>query len=309
MAIRWAIDAGEVVLAQRFIAAMWRFWQQDGRLVDGQEFADALFRMPGGDAPTRERMLAASAAGGIAYWHGRPEDSGAYYREELRIAQLIGDVAGEADATWNLGFDRYISSDLPGVLEMAERSQALYEQVGDKLGAARVKWSLITVVPGDHPNPKTRGALVALLERFEQNGDTWYACQTMMSLAWVDIEGGDFPSATRWFVRAFQTSHALRDVTGTTIAIPLAALMAIEADRPEDAARLMGASEHLCEVYGVKAPLGLRQLLHDSNPASISEVMLGKEHYAEAFAEGTLMSLDEAVALAVAIQEEKWGPG
>jgi non-specific serine/threonine protein kinase len=309
MAIRWAIDAGEVVLAQRFIAAMWRFWQQDGRLVDGQEFADALFRMPGGDAPTRERMLAASAAGGIAYWHGRPEDSGAYYREELRIAQLIGDVAGEADATWNLGFDRYISSDLPGVLEMAERSQALYEQVGDKLGAARVKWSLITVVPGDHPNPKTRGALVALLERFEQNGDTWYACQTMMSLAWVDIEGGDFSSATRWFVRAFQTSHALRDVTGTTIAIPLAALMAIEADRPEDAARLMGASEHLCEVYGVKAPLGLRQLLHDSNPASISEVMLGKEHYAEAFAEGTLMSLDEAVALAVAIQEEKWGPG
>jgi len=308
-AIRWSIDAGEVVLAQRFIAAMWRFWQQTGRLVDGQEFADALFRMPGGDAPTRERMLAASAAGGIAYWHGRPEDSGAYYREELRIAQLIGDVAGEADATWNLGFDRYISSDLPGVREMAERSQALYEQVGDELGAARVKWSLITVVPGDHPNPKARGALVALLERFEQNGDTWYACQTMMSLAWVDIEGGDFPSATRWFVRAFQTSHALRDVTGTTIAIPLAALMAVEAGRPEDAARLMGASEHLCELYGVKAPLGLRQLLHDSNPASISEVMLGKEQYAEAFAEGSQMTLDEAVALAVGIQEAKWGPG
>src|SRR4029079_16350281 len=76
MAIRWAIDAGEVVLAQRFIAAMWRFWQQDGRLVDGQEFADALFRMPGGDAPTRERMVAASAAGGVAYSPGRPGGSG-----------------------------------------------------------------------------------------------------------------------------------------------------------------------------------------------------------------------------------------
>ena len=37
--------------------------------------------------------------------------------------------------------------------------------------------------------------------------------------------------------------------------------------------------------------------------------MLGKEHYAEAFASGTQMTLDEAVALAVSIQEEKWGPG
>ena len=308
-AIRWSIDAGEVELAQRFITAMWRFWQQDGRLVDGQELADAVFRMPGAEAPTRARMMAASAAGGIAYWHGRPEDSVAYYTEELRIAQEIGDVAGEADATWNLGFDRFRRDDTPGLLALAERAQRLYEQVGDELGAARVAWSLITVVPGDHPNPKNRAGLVDLLARFERTGDTWYACQTMMSLAWVEIESGDFPAATKWFVRAFRTSHALRDVAGTTIAIPLAALMAIEAGRPEDAARLMGASEHLSELYGVKAPLGLRELLRNSNPASISEVMLGKEHYAEAFAEGTQMTLDEAVALAVSIQEEAWGPG
>ncbi len=288
---------------------MWRFWQQDGRLVDGKELADAVLRMPGGDAPTRERMLAASAAGGIAYWHGRPQDSVAYYREELRIAQQLGDIAGEADATWNLGFDRYLSDDLPGVVELSERAQRLYEQAGDELGAARVAWSVVTVASGDHPNPKNKTALLDVLARFEQRRDTWYACQTMLSLAWVEIESGDFPAATRWFVRAFQTSHALRDVTGTTIAIPLAALIAVEAGRPEDAARLMGAFEHLSELYGVKAPLGLRQLLHNSNPASISEVMLGKEHYAEAFAEGSQMTLDETVALAVGIQEEKWGAG
>ena len=308
-ALRWSIDAGEVELAQRFIAGLWRFWQQDGRLGDGKELSDAVFRMPGGEAPTRARMMASSAAGGIAYWHGRPEDSVEYYREELRIARSIGDVAGEADATWNLAFDRYISDDMPGVLELTDRARSLYEQLGDELGAARVAWSLVTVVPGDHPNPKSKAGLVDLLARFERNGDTWYACQTMMSLAWVEIAGGDFPAATRWFIRAFQTSHALRDVTGTTIAIPLASLIAIEAGRPEDAARLMGASEHLCEMYGVKAPLGLRELLRNSNPASISEVMLGKEHYAEAFAEGSQMTLDEAVALAVGIQEEAWGPG
>ena len=84
--------------------------------------------------------------------------------------------------------------------------------------------------------------------------------------------------------------------------------MAMEAGRPEDAARLMGASERLCELFGVKAPVGLRGPVRNSNPAAISEVMLGKEHYAEAFAAGTQMTLDEAVALAVGIQEERWGP-
>jgi predicted ATPase/class 3 adenylate cyclase len=306
-AIRWSIDAGEAELAQRFIAALWRFWQQDGRLVDGGELADAVLRIPGSDAPTRARMAAASAAGGIAYWHGRAKDSVAHYREELRIAELIGDIHGEADATWNLAFDRYISEDMPAVDELTERAHRLFEAVGDELGMTRVAWSAVTIASGTHPDPVSKAGLIDLLERFERLGDTWYACQTMMSLAWVEISAGDFPAATRWFVKAFETSHALRDVTGTTIAIPLAALMAIEAHRPEDAARLMGASEHLCELYGVKAPLGLRELLRDSNPASISAVMLGKEHYAEAFAAGRQMTLDDAVALAVSIQEATWG--
>ena len=308
-AIRWSTDAGEVELAQRFVAAMWRFWQQDGRLADGAELAETVLRMPGGDAPTRERMTAASAAGGIAYWGGRAQDSATYYREELRIAQQLGDIAGEAEATWNLGFDRFLDDDMTGVLDQTTRARRLYEEVGDELGVARVDWSVITVASGDHPDPGSKDRLIDLLDRFQRLGDTWYACQTMMSLAWVEIERGDFPAATRWFIRAFKDSYALRDVAGTTIAIPLAALMAIQAGRPEDSARLMGASQHLCELYGVKAPLGLRELLRNMNPATISEVMLGKEHYAEAFARGTQMSLDETVELTVRLQEETWGPG
>ncbi len=36
---------------------------------------------------------------------------------------------------------------------------------------------------------------------------------------------------------------------------------------------------------------------------------LGVERYAEAFARGRQMTLDEAVALTVRIQDEVWGPG
>ena len=308
-ALRWAIDSGEVQVAQRFIAAMWRFWQQTGRLVEATELAEATLRMPGADAPTAARLAAVTAAGGIAYWHGRPEDAIHHYGEQLRLAQQLGDVVAEADAAWNLSFEKYIADDIPAAWELFERARKLFEDLGDEQGAARAAWSAVTVQSGDHPNPDSRAALVALLERFERLGDTWYAGQTIMSLAWVDFAAGDVPGASRWFIRAFSMAHRLRDVTSTTIAIPLAALLATLAGRAEDAARLLGAHDHLQELYGVRAPMGLAQLLGPHDPEVYARAALGDDAYGEAFARGRQMSLDQAVALSVNVQEETWGPG
>lgn len=308
-AIRWSIDAGEVELALRFIAGMWRYWQQDGRLQDGAELAEAALRMPGADAPTAVRLAAVTAAGGIAYWHGRPEESADYYREELRLAQELGDVAAEADAAWNLSFEKYIAEDLPGATELFERARKLFEDLGDERGAARVAWSAITVQAGDHPNPESLGELVLQLERFERLGDTWFACQTMMSIAWVHLVADDMANASRWFTRALTTGHSLRDVTGTTIAIPLGALVAVVADRPREAAALLGAHEHFKELYGVEAPIGLQQLLGSNDPHVFARTALGDASYEAAFSSGRQMTLDQAVAMITTIQEETWGPG
>jgi non-specific serine/threonine protein kinase len=306
-ALHWSIDAGEVELAQRLVAGMWRFWQQDGRLEEATELAEAALRMPGSDAPTRARMAAVTAAGGIAYWHGRPEASAAYYREELLLARQLGDVAAEADAAWNLSFGEIIADDVPAAEELFERARQLFEDLGDERGAARVAWSAITVRSGDHPNPENVGELFKQLERFERLGDTWYSCQTMMSIAWVYLVADDMPESSRWFVRALTTSHSLRDVTGTTIAIPLSALLAVVAERHEDAAALLGAHEHFQELYGVKAPIGLIQLLGIKDPHVFARAAIGDEAYEAAFARGRQMTLDQAVALTVKIQEERWG--
>jgi predicted ATPase/class 3 adenylate cyclase len=308
-AIRWAIDVGEVELAQRFVAALWRFWQQDGRLVDATEFAEEVLTMAGSNVPTPARLAATAAAGNVAYWHGRPSDAIRHYQEELALARQLGDVVAEADAWWNLSFEKYIAGDAAGALDVAERAQRLYEQAGDERGAARLEWSRLAALSGEQPAPDTKAALLALLDRFERLGDVWFAGQTMMSIAWVTFETGDVPGASRWFIRAFSMAHAYRDVTSTTIAIPLGALIAVMAGRGEDAARLLGASAHLTELYGVKAPVGLGQLIDAADPSRSAEEMIGPERYAEAFASGARMSLDEAVALVVRVQDETWGPG
>jgi hypothetical protein len=254
-------------------------------------------------------MAAVTAAGGIAYWHGRPEDAIHHYGDQLRLAQQLGDVAAEADAAWNLSFEKFIAEDIPAATELFERARALFEELGDERGAARAAWSAVTVQSGHHPDPDSGSTLAALLGRFERLGDTWYAGQTMMSLAWVKFADGDIPDASRWFIRAFSMAHRLRDVTSTTIAIPLAALLANIAGRPTEAAVLLGAHDHLQELYGVRAPMGLRQLLGPYDPADMARAALGDEAYEAAFAGGRQMSLDQAVALAVQVQEEAWGAG
>jgi predicted ATPase/class 3 adenylate cyclase len=308
-AIRWSIDTAEAELALRFVAAMWRYWQQDGRLVEGTELAESALAMPGADAPTPTRLAALTAAGGIAYWHGRREDSFRHYKEELELAQRLGDVAYEADATWNLAFERFVTDDAGGARDMLQAALRLFERVGDELSAARVEWSYVTVVGGEHPSTSGLATLESLMERFERLGDTWYTFQNYMSIAWVHYMAGDVATASRWFIRAIVGSSSLRDVTGTTIAIPVAALLALEAGRPDDAGVLLGASDNLTELYGVKAPLGLRELLGVSDPRGRVAAALGDEGYEAALATGRQMTLDQAVALIVRVQDETWGPG
>jgi hypothetical protein len=308
-AIRWSIETGEVDLALRFVAAMWRFWQQDGRLYEGTELAENALAMPGADAPTVARLAALSAAGGIAYWQARREDSFRHYREELELARQLGDVAAEADAIWNLSFERFIADDPGTSKEMLQTAKRLFEQVGDERGAARVEWSMVTVASGDHPSTIGLPTLEALQEKFERLGDSWYAFQNFMSMAWVHFMAGDIAQASQWYIRALTGSISLRDVTGTTIAIPVAALLALEAGRPEDAARLLGASDHLTELYGVKAPLGLRELVGISDPHGRVVETLGEERYQAAFDEGRQMTIEQTVALISRVVDEKWGVG
>jgi tetratricopeptide (TPR) repeat protein len=308
-AIEWAIDSSEVELALRFVAAMWRFWQQDGRLVEATELAEGALVMPGADAPTRERLGALTAAGGIAYWHGRQDDATAHYEEQLELARRLGDVAAEADALWNLSFQRFIRDDREASDTLLDQAHALFVQLGDDRGAARVEWSRVTVGSGEHPSIGGLATLESLIERFERLNDTWYGGQTSMSIAWVHFASGDVAEASRWFVRALAAYHSLRDVSGTTISIPLGGLLALAAGRPDDTATLMGASEHLTELYGVKAPMGLQDLIGASEPGEQAKESLGAQRYAEAFDKGRQMTLDQAVALIVRLQEETWGPG
>ena len=302
-ALRWAIDAGESDLALRFLAASWRFWQVVGQLSEGSEWAEAVMAMPGADAPTLARVGALGAAGSIAYWRSERDRSNHYYNEELALAKQLGDMPGVADAWFNLASATYIRGDPAGSRHALEEARRIYAELGDELGVNRADWGASNLLMDDRGPEAVLEVLGPLLERAAALDDAAYVVLIEGSLAWTNYMIGNIAAAARWGLHAMLGSYGLRDVAGSTIALPIAAVVAIEYEDLENGAAIMGAFDGLCERYGVRPPLGIEHLIRSANPAVRLQGMLDPATYAAAFERGRRMTIDEAMDVVVRIGE------
>jgi predicted ATPase/class 3 adenylate cyclase len=303
-ALRWAIDVGDVDVALRLIAGLWRYWQLGGHLAEGARLADAAIALPGAERRTPVRLAAVTAAGGIAYWQGRSEDAIRYYEEELALARELGDRAAEADATFNLSYGAFIRHDVALTFELMEAARDLYLEIGDARGAERTDLSRATAVLGDGRPGDALPIFEAAADRFAELGDAWYHAMAIGSIAWARFAMGDVLGASHKFVESLVEYHALRDVGTTAISLQIGAIVALEAGRAEDAAVLLGAVEGLGERYGVKPPAGLAWLIKAQGPEERVAELLAADVLGSALERGRRLSLDEAVELVVDIESE-----
>ncbi|MDQ3990686.1 MAG: NB-ARC domain-containing protein, partial [Actinomycetota bacterium] len=110
-AIGWAREHGEVELALRLTASMWRFWQIRGHLHEGLMRLLEALDLPGVDAHPGDLANALEAAGGTAYWMDRFDLAGDFYERCLEVRRRLDDRSAVARALYNLSF---ISSLGPG---------------------------------------------------------------------------------------------------------------------------------------------------------------------------------------------------
>ena len=114
---------------------------------------------------------------------------------------------------------------------------------------------------------------------------------------------GDVTSAARWGIQSMLASYGMRDVAGSTIALPIAAIIAIEFGHADDAALIMGAFEGLCERYGVRPPIGLEQLIRSTDPGVRLQGIMAPTTLEAALERGRRMTIDEAMDVVVRIAD------
>jgi predicted ATPase/class 3 adenylate cyclase len=300
-ALRWAIAAGETELALRLVAALWRYWQLVGRLGEGAELVNAALAMPGADAPTPSRLAALAAAGSIAYWRSEREVAVERYRGQLALAERLRDTAAMADACFNLAAATYVIGERDQAIRNGGEARRLYAELGDERGVNRVDWGMSRMILDQRGPAAMIEAVRPVLERAVALDDAPYVVLCGGSLAWANFMLGDTASGARWGIHSMLSSYGMRDVAGSTIALPVAATVAIEYGHPEDAAFIVGAFEALCERYGVRPPLGLEELIRRLDPAVRLQTILDPAPLAAALERGRRMSLDEVMDIVVRI--------
>jgi predicted ATPase/class 3 adenylate cyclase len=297
-AMRWSLDADEPVVGLRIAAAIWRYWHQQAELREGRAWLTELLDHPGGSADAAARLKALSAAGGMAYWAADFADAWRRYDERLGLAEQVGDPAMLADAEYDLGFRYVVEGDPAGLRAHEGRAMELYASVGDEDGVLRARQALVlgAFLGGDRA--EARELEIANLAAFRESGSWYRAADSLTLLSAVAFLDGDLDAA------ATAVGEALRIIGPRAFAAPLVgslgmvALIALARDAVTDAARLAGATIGISRRAELTNPM--IEVLHMPDPVASVRERMGAA--AEPFlAEGETLSLEDAVALAVAV--------
>jgi predicted ATPase/class 3 adenylate cyclase len=299
-AARWTIDSGEGDLALQLTGVLWRFWHAFGALDEGRVLAERALAIP--EAPTTgsTRAWAEAAAGNLAYWQADHPVARHHYERQIELAQAADDKVAETDGWFNLGHVLFIGNEAQAPeREFTDEVIGRYRELGDAWGEARAEWSFAVIAMTEGKVDEAYERFARDRERFDRLDDRQYHAMCSATLGWAAFMRGDAAAAIAYSVEALVETHAMRDLGTSTISLHIGVLMASMLGRTEDAARLSGAFESLCQRYGVRPPASLERFIGDLDPLGPARASLSPEAFAAAVEEGRHLSLDEAVALIV----------
>jgi len=295
-ALSWSIDTREASLGLRLAAALWEFWWVRGYLAEGRGWLDeALLR--GRSAAPELRARALHASGSLATRQGDYESAGDLFEESLAIWEELGDAAGTARSLLSLGTVAAEQGDQARAIELSERAAELYDESGDQRGHALAISNLggIALERGEY------GKAASLSEQayglFETLEDSEGMAFALVNQGFAALSQKEHDRAIELLRQALRRLAELefRDVIGYCFE-GLAAVLAFT-ERPEEAARLLGAAEALRESLGV-ALAPAEQTTHDETVEAVRRA-LAEDRFGAAWLRGREMPLDDAVAYAL----------
>jgi len=262
-ALRWAVDRDEVETGLRIAGAAWRFWHNRAYLTEGRAWL--------------ERLLARDEEGG-------------------RVAA----AAVRAKALHGAGVLAYSQNDYERAVACYEESRALYcsQGQGRSGGLALVLNSLGNVAHdrGDF------GCAVSLLEESlilcHEMGSARGAARALTNMGEVARDRGDHGRAEDLYRESLTLLQDIGDKVLIAACLEGMAAVASEREQPERTVRLSAATAALRAAIGAPLPPA-EQTLHDRTVAG-ARAALGAVPCAEAWANGQALSLEQAIAMALA---------
>jgi predicted ATPase/class 3 adenylate cyclase len=292
-AISFAIDEADAGRAMRLLTATWRFWQMRGYLPEARDKANRILQLDG--APKEVLLKAYDAAGGIAYWQGDMLPSRAWYEKEGALAVELGDERGAAEAKYNESFTYSLTpGEAATARVLAQDALDRFRKLGDRSGEGKALWGVVNSYVFEDDVEPAKGLVEESLQISRELGDRFQLGWALFTKGLILNKSGDREGARTSYEQALAIFRETDDVTGYALVLDgLAVVEWGEGDRRR-AMTIAGAATELRNVQGV----GLADI-NRATEGFYPEQLLGDPELAEAYAKGQLLTIDQAIALAL----------
>ncbi|MFV2118757.1 ATP-binding protein, partial [Streptomyces sp. Act-28] len=294
---------GEAHLAQHMAGTLWFYWGGCGRLAEGRHWLDRALALESGREEARLKAL--GVLGYVAILQGDATAAVRALHECGERAASGRDASALACTTHRLGCLALLSDEMPRAEELLDRALSSYRELGElnsRVLMAQVELALAKVFRGDLESAVSLCEDVR--EVCEERGELWTRAYALYVLAYAAWTRGDHGRARELLEECVTINHAFHDLVGLVLAIELLALVTASEGDPAEAAVLQGAAGTLWEAVGPP----LFGSAHFGAPRTLCErrarEVLGGERFGAYLAEGGRLSVDAAVARALAAEAE-----
>ena len=300
--LRLASDAG-----LRLAGSLWQFWVVRCHLAEGRRWLGLALARSGasggkvlGVEATKVRAKALNGAGVLAFGQGDYAGAGALYEESLPLFRQLGSQVGIVGVLGNLGMVSYAQGDYAGARSLFEESLTLYRQVGNQRGIAYALLDLGSVAQNQGDYGGARSLFEESLTLSRQVGDPQGITYALLYLGHVARNQGDHAGARALYEESLTLSRQSGDQVCIASALEGLAVLASSQAQPERGVRLWGAAAALREQIG--APLSPDDRRKQEAEIVRTRQVFGETAFSAAWDAGRAMTLDEAVAYALAVE-------
>lgn len=234
--------------------------------------------------------------GKVAYRQGLYLAARGDFEESLGLREELGDNRAIAESRNNLGLVALAQGDYEYAASQLEESLALWRSAGNKaaIPTSLNNLALVAILQGEYSKAKT--LLDESLALFEASGEKLGVAFALMNLGLAVSGPGDYEHARLYYEQSLNLFTELGDkLHVATCMLRLAGLSAVSGE-PGRAARLDAAADRLLDSLGT--PLPPYEAPYYKPAIAAARAQLGDKGFAEAWAEGSKMSVEQATEYA-----------
>jgi non-specific serine/threonine protein kinase len=296
-ALARTIERDEAQPGLRMSIALWIFWFERGYAGEGYAWVSRLLALPSAAARTPLRAAALFVAAKLATEGPDLATALAHGEESLEIAREVRDPHTIHRTLTQLGHIERGRGRWLAARRYYEEALPLRRALGDPVTVAISLTCLGDVARALREYETARALYQEGLELAQQQGHPGEITAAQHDLGRLAHEQGHDAEAAAWYAEALPVAHRINHVRRIAYLLEGCAELAVRR-QPERALQLVGAAAALREASGNRLPPSEQTAL--KRALAPARRLLGDDAMTAAWAAGTTLPVEQAVALALA---------